>query len=174
MSADHRKPVAAFVVLAFFAAALVGVHRADAQAGRFLAAVVGSEVRAQGAVAGAPGSGGDRRGVSDIGPTFPTLSGGPSADDAPPDGLSWPKRSDRVSRDGARDGLPGRGVDVADEQRTRPASSTKDLHRPARKAPRRASETPAASRGADGPGMRRHDRRSRQHVDHGESRLVRR
>lgn len=50
MSADHRKPVVAFIVLAFLAAALVGVQRADAQAGRFLAGVLGSEVHAQGQV----------------------------------------------------------------------------------------------------------------------------
>jgi len=38
----------AFVVLAFVAAAIVGVQRADAQPGRFLAAVVSSTVRVQG------------------------------------------------------------------------------------------------------------------------------
>ena len=48
MSADHRKPVVAFVVLAFLAAALVGVQRADAQAGGFLAAVLGSDAHVQG------------------------------------------------------------------------------------------------------------------------------
>jgi hypothetical protein len=45
MSTDHRKPVVAFVCLAFIAAALIGVQRADAQAGRFLEAFVGSGVR---------------------------------------------------------------------------------------------------------------------------------
>lgn len=45
MSTDHRKPVVAFVCLAFIAAALVGVQRADAQAGRFLEAFVGSGAR---------------------------------------------------------------------------------------------------------------------------------
>ena len=48
MSADHRKPLVAFVVLAFAAAAIVGIQRAEAQAGRFLAAVVGTSVRVQG------------------------------------------------------------------------------------------------------------------------------
>lgn len=48
MSADHRKPFLAFVVLAFIATALVGVQRADAQPGRFLAAVVSTTVRVQG------------------------------------------------------------------------------------------------------------------------------
>ena len=54
MSADHRKPVVAFVVLAFLAAALVGVQRADAQAGRFLAAALGSDLHAHGQVLGVP------------------------------------------------------------------------------------------------------------------------
>jgi hypothetical protein len=54
MSTDHRKPAVAFVVLAFMAAALVGVQNADAQGGRFLAAVVGSDVHARGAIAAAP------------------------------------------------------------------------------------------------------------------------
>jgi len=45
MSTDHRKPVVAFVCLAFIAAALIGVQRADAQAGRFLEAFVGSGAR---------------------------------------------------------------------------------------------------------------------------------
>lgn len=45
MSTDHRKPVVAFVCLAFIAAALVGVQRANAQAGRFLEAFVGSGAR---------------------------------------------------------------------------------------------------------------------------------
>lgn len=48
MSAEHRKPVMAFVLLAFVAAALVGVHRADAQGGRFIAAVIGSTVSVHG------------------------------------------------------------------------------------------------------------------------------
>lgn len=48
MSADHRKPFLAFVVLAFVASAIVGVQRADAQPGHFLAAVIGTTVRVQG------------------------------------------------------------------------------------------------------------------------------
>lgn len=48
MSADHRKPLVAFVVLAFAAAAIVGIQRAEAHAGRFVAAVVGTSVRVQG------------------------------------------------------------------------------------------------------------------------------
>lgn len=39
MSAEHRKPLAAFVVLACAAASLVGVQRADAEHGRLLDAV---------------------------------------------------------------------------------------------------------------------------------------
>jgi hypothetical protein len=48
VSADHRKPLVAFVALAFAAAAIVGIQRAEAHAGRFLAAVVGTSVRVQG------------------------------------------------------------------------------------------------------------------------------
>jgi len=42
----------AFVVLALLAAALVGVQRADAQSGRFLAAAIGTTVRVQGTLPG--------------------------------------------------------------------------------------------------------------------------
>ena len=48
MSAEHRKPIVAFVVLALAAVALVGVQRAEAQHGVLLAAGIGVEVRAQG------------------------------------------------------------------------------------------------------------------------------
>lgn len=47
MSAEHRKPLAAFVLLAFVAALVVGVQRADAETG-FLASVMGSTTRVQG------------------------------------------------------------------------------------------------------------------------------
>lgn len=48
MSAQHRKPLAAFIGLAFAAAVMVGVHRADAQTGHFLASVMGSTERVHG------------------------------------------------------------------------------------------------------------------------------
>jgi hypothetical protein len=48
MSAEHRKPLAAFILLALAAAVIVGVQRADAQPGRFLASVVGSTERVHG------------------------------------------------------------------------------------------------------------------------------
>lgn len=64
MSADHRKPVVAFVVLAFIAAALVGIQRADAQTGRFLALVTHGKALVHGAVSlradTVPGSAVDR------------------------------------------------------------------------------------------------------------------
>lgn len=50
MSAEHRKPAVAFAVLALVAATLVGMQRADAQGGSFLAAVAGATVRVQGTV----------------------------------------------------------------------------------------------------------------------------
>jgi hypothetical protein len=52
VSADHRRPFLAFVVLALLAAALVGVQRAEAQSGRFLAAAIGTTVRVQGTLPG--------------------------------------------------------------------------------------------------------------------------
>ena len=42
MSAEHRRPAVAFVVLAILAAGVVGIHRAEAQAGRLIAAVIGA------------------------------------------------------------------------------------------------------------------------------------
>ena len=48
MSADHRKPVVAFIVLAVLAAALVGFQRADARTGQFLASLVGVGDRVEG------------------------------------------------------------------------------------------------------------------------------
>ncbi len=48
MSAEHRKPVVAFVVLAFLAAVLVGTQRADARGGQFFAAVAGASARVHG------------------------------------------------------------------------------------------------------------------------------
>lgn len=48
MSADHRKPVVAFIVLAVLAAALVGFQRADARSGQFLASLVGTGDRVEG------------------------------------------------------------------------------------------------------------------------------
>jgi hypothetical protein len=48
VSAEHRKPVMAFVLLAVAAIGVVGLQRADAQPGRFLAAAVGVHAQAQG------------------------------------------------------------------------------------------------------------------------------
>jgi hypothetical protein len=53
MTTDHRKPAVAFIALAFAAAALVGVQHADAQAGRFMAGIVGSDAQARGEIAAA-------------------------------------------------------------------------------------------------------------------------
>lgn len=49
MSADHRKPVVAFVLLVFIAAALVYVQRADARSARFFAAFIGGAGEVHGA-----------------------------------------------------------------------------------------------------------------------------
>jgi hypothetical protein len=50
VSADHRKPVVAFVMLALAAALVVGIQQAEAMDGRFLAAAVGTDARVQGTV----------------------------------------------------------------------------------------------------------------------------
>lgn len=71
MSADHRKPVVAFVVLAFLAAAIVCVQRADAQSARFFAAFVGGAGEIHGSVP-APGAflGSDQARQGTMGPVF--------------------------------------------------------------------------------------------------------
>jgi hypothetical protein len=77
MSADHRKPVVAFVLLAFVAAALVGVQRAEAQDGRLLAAaVVGASVTAHGTLPSPEklSAISSRARVSALGPVFTALS----------------------------------------------------------------------------------------------------
>jgi hypothetical protein len=76
VSADHRRPFLAFVVLALLAAALVGVQRADAQSGRFLAAAIGTTVRVQGTLPGSELSldvARDR--LVSLSPAFATLTG---------------------------------------------------------------------------------------------------
>ena len=73
MSADHRKPLVAFVVLAFAAAAIVGIQRAEAQAGRFLAAVVGTSVRVQGTLSSDDGPVEAAIRAAGLGPAFSSL-----------------------------------------------------------------------------------------------------
>ncbi len=84
MSADHRKPVVAFVVLAFIAAAIVGVQRADAHNGRFFAAFVGGTGQSHGSllVAEAPAAAG-RGQKRALGAAFTALSA-PDANIASP------------------------------------------------------------------------------------------
>ncbi len=69
MSTQHRKPLAAFIVLVFLAAGVVGVQKADAQAGRLLAAAVGTGVRVHGALPAAP-----EPSATTAGPAFEALS----------------------------------------------------------------------------------------------------
>ena len=75
MSADHRKPMVAFVVLAFVAATIVCVQRADAQSARFFAAFVGGAVEIHGSVP-APVAflGGDESRQGTIGSAFEALA----------------------------------------------------------------------------------------------------
>jgi hypothetical protein len=103
MSTDHRRPAVAFVVLAFVAAALVGVQKADAQGGRFLAAVVGSDVHARGAIAAAPAEAPQQS--ASLGSALSALSGLARTverdDDSPRSGAD-----DQVSRTQARPPAP--------------------------------------------------------------------
>lgn len=72
MSADHRKPVVAFVMLALAAGLVVGVQQAEAQGGRLLAAAAGVGAHVQGTISSPPetvGSRGYDR-LADLGPTF--------------------------------------------------------------------------------------------------------
>ena len=103
MSADHRKPVVAFVVLAFLAAALVGVQRADAQAGRFMAAVLGGDVHAQGQVRPVETSG--RPGPSALPEALTLTSAGPTASAVPPAARPHARKS-QVSRSLGRSDAP--------------------------------------------------------------------
>src|SRR5512139_1433311 len=75
MSADHRKPVVAFVVLAFVAATIVCVQRADAQSARFFAAFVGGAGEIHGSVP-APGAflGSDESREATIGSAFEAIA----------------------------------------------------------------------------------------------------
>jgi len=76
VSADHRKPFLAFVALALVAAALVGVQRADAQPGRFLAAAIGTTVRVQGTLPASELSlDVARHRLVSLSPAFATLTG---------------------------------------------------------------------------------------------------
>lgn len=90
MSADHRKPVVAFVVLALAAAAIVGIQRAEAQAGRFLATVIGTGVRGQGTLAAdVPGVGEAIR-TAAFGPRFSSLDRALRGDRSEPSEVSPP------------------------------------------------------------------------------------
>ena len=130
MSADHRKPFLAFVVLAFVAAAIVGVQRADAQPGRFLAAVVGTAVRVQGTLpADEVPFDAARHRLAALGPGFATLGDDDPASirrlagsvDASARGETSRVREDRASGP-ARDKEPSekarRGRPTQDDART--------------------------------------------------------
>lgn len=74
MSAEHRKPVLAFVLLAFAAATLIGIQSADARGGRLMAAVIGGTVRVHGSlplVSSEPFEASEE--VADLGPVFEAL-----------------------------------------------------------------------------------------------------
>lgn len=130
MSADHRKPVVAFVVLAFLAAALVGVQRADAQAGRLMAAVLDSDVHAQGQVHAVETFG--RPAPSGLPESLSLTFGGPTRSAAPEVAGPDVRKAARVSRGVGRSDAPA----AVDRQLARSGASGE--HRPADRAAERA------------------------------------
>lgn len=86
MSAEHRKPVAAFVMLALMAAGVIGIQRAEAQAGRLLVAMIGTSAEVHGTL---PAVSETTRAVSlarssDLGPAFVALAAVAAAPDQAP------------------------------------------------------------------------------------------
>jgi hypothetical protein len=77
VSAQHRKPVVAFVLLACLAVAIVGIRAAEASRGVFLAAAVGAVSQVQGTIP--EPSEADRRSAAErvaaLGPAFAALNG---------------------------------------------------------------------------------------------------
>ena len=77
MSAQHRKPVVAFVLLACMAGAIVGVRAAEGSKGRLIAAPVGVAAEVHGTIPGQ--SEADRRSAAErveaLGPAFAALNG---------------------------------------------------------------------------------------------------
>lgn len=169
MSADHRKPVVAFIVLAFIAAALVGIQRADAQAGRFLALVTHDKAVVHGTVSlGAdtvPGSAVDRFAslVRDEGDTSfvsaeSRVSGGPRADGPDPSrerairdrrparGAGFATKGGRDSLRSARNGGPKALIDAPKNSRTESRANGL-VSESGRPSGRRSSEGPGFPRG---------------------------
>lgn len=77
VSAEHRKPIVAFVLLAFAAATLVGIQSADAQGGRLMAAVIGGTARVHGSLP-LPAYEPPSETVADLGPVFEALHSAPA------------------------------------------------------------------------------------------------
>lgn len=168
MSTDHRKPVVAFVCLAFIAAVLVGVQRADAQAGRFLEAFVGSGARVHSATTLLTG---DARGLeasrrlAGLGPGFEVLADlSPGADPARTEELGEPRtkrgRAGEVDRgasgqrpetkaDGSRH---GRDSQRADRLENHVATAVRKARQAARDARGAASELARDARGPENSG----------------------
>lgn len=166
MSTDHRKPVVAFVCLAFIAAALVGVQRADAQAGRFLEAFVGSGARVHSATTLLTGDArrleGSRR-LAGLG--FEVLADlSPAADPARMEEPGEPRtkrgRAGEVDRgasgkrpemkaDGSRH---GRGPQRADRLENHVATAVRKARQAARDARGAASELARDARGPENGG----------------------
>lgn len=169
MSADHRKPVVAFVCLAFIAAALIGVQRADAQAGRFLEAFVGSGARVHSDTTLLTGEvrrleGGKR--LAGLGPGFEVLAelspgAGPARTEKPGEPRAKRSRAGEVNRgaSGKRPGVnatgsgQGRGSQRADRlSENQVATAVRKARQAARDARGAARELAEHARGAENGG----------------------
>jgi hypothetical protein len=153
MTTDHRKPAVAFVVLAFAAAALVGVQQADAQAGRFLAAVVGSDAHGRGEIAATSRARSPQE--TSLGPAFTALAWAAE----PPGGSSRTEEDEQVSRTQQRPPVPEPVARVKQAKASEPASPEPDV----RGQISQDVESARRSRGRDHePGERGADRRQRR------------
>ena len=167
MSTDHRKPVVAFVCLAFIAAALIGVQRADAQAGRFLEAFVGSGARVHSATTLLTGDArrleASRR-LTGLGPGFEVLADlSPGADPARTEEPGEPRtkrgRAVEVNRgasgkrpemkaDGSRHGRESQRADRRSQNHV--ATAVRKARQAAREARGAARDLAGDARGAAG------------------------
>lgn len=170
MSADHRKPVVAFVMLALAAAVVVGVQQAEARGSHILAAAVGAGGHVQGTVPIAERTleRGEYARLTDLGPAFPSLHeavGNAVVAVAPLDRVVATPVPLRTTRD--RRTASG----SADEPTTgpRPASATIPAREPGRRTahvpstkPGAKSATTASGRRAAAPARRTTPPRSRR------------
>jgi hypothetical protein len=135
----------AFVVLALLAAGLVGVQRADAQAGRLLAAVAGVDARVHGTVPVTPGlvTTAARERAAAMGPLFEAVASLADGSGAEAPAAGAPPRSERAT---PRDTGPARSARPGVLAGPEPAATPRRAN--AAKAQRVADRTDAGARAA--------------------------